>query len=80
VETQALRGTEAGASRAYRAIVAWESVATHAHSAFCGRTPSRRETDCVLRTNTARRGNGPYFVYEQLCTAARNADKSGEQT
>jgi hypothetical protein len=28
VGTQALRGAEAGASRAYRAIVAWESVTT----------------------------------------------------
>jgi hypothetical protein len=40
-------------------------------------------TQCVLPPNAVETRNRPCFVYERecrLCTAARNADKSGEQT
>jgi hypothetical protein len=46
-----LRGTEAAAPKAYRAIVACESVATHAHSAFAAeRRRDEKQTVFCLRT------------------------------
>jgi hypothetical protein len=45
VGTQALRGTGAGASRAYRAIVAWESVATAWQRTHTVRFAAKRRGD-----------------------------------